>query len=134
MIVADTNLVAYLLIEGSHTDTARRVWQLDPDWRLPSLWRSEFLNVLATSFRASVLTRRQAEDAWERALAVFSLSEHEPSGGDVLDFALRLGISAYDAHFVALAAQLSALLVTFDRKLAEAAPDLARAAGEFVAA
>ena len=45
MIIADTNLVSYLLIEGERTVAVRRVHEKDPDWKLPTLWRSEFLNV-----------------------------------------------------------------------------------------
>jgi len=55
VIVSDTNLVAYLLINGDHTATARAVYQRDPDWRLPPLWRAEFLNVLTTTVRKGVL-------------------------------------------------------------------------------
>jgi hypothetical protein len=57
VIDADTNLVAYLLIDGDATPQARAAWQKDPDWILPPLWRSEFLNVLATSVRHGVLDR-----------------------------------------------------------------------------
>ncbi|MGZ5446412.1 MAG: hypothetical protein ACXWLY_31220 [Thermoanaerobaculia bacterium] len=55
MIVADTNLVAYLLIEGDKTAAARAVWKKDSRWMLPTLWRSEFLNVLTTAVRSRVL-------------------------------------------------------------------------------
>ena len=67
MIVADTNLVAYLLIEGEQTAHARAVWREDPAWKVPSLWRSELLNVLATSHRAGALTADEARLAWQRA-------------------------------------------------------------------
>ena len=55
MIVVDTNLVSYLLIEGKRTVEARQVRQRDPDCVLPPLWRGEFLNgppheVTATSW------------------------------------------------------------------------------------
>lgn len=117
MIVADTNFVAYLLIEGERTAAARQVWQRDPDWRLPPLWRSEFLNVLATAVRAGALEEEQAFRAWQVATSIFGGQEHEPGGEAVLRTALRERISAYDAHFVALAEALRVPLVTGDRKL-----------------
>jgi len=125
LIVADTNLVAYLLIEGEKTELARAVWNRDPQWMLPTLWRSEFLNVLATSIRARVLTREQARDRWHRALTLFGSHEIEARGDDVLDIAAERGLSAYDAQFIAVAIRLEVPLVTADRRVLNACPDLA---------
>ena len=122
MIVADTNLVAYLLIEGERTEEARRIWRRDPAWILPPLWRSELLNVLALSVRASVLEAEQARAAWRHAAHLFRSSELEPEGSAVLAAAIRLGISAYDAHFVVVAEGLGARLVTGDRELLDRCP------------
>ena len=60
MIVADVNLVAYLPINGPFTSAARAALVRDPHWIAPSLWRHEFLNILATSVRQKyvVLARR----------------------------------------------------------------------------
>jgi predicted nucleic acid-binding protein len=132
LIVADTNLVAYLLIEGEHTDAARAVWEADPHWMLPTLWRSEFLNVLATAVRARVVTAEEAHDAWRVALAVFAENETEPSGEDVLNAALTRNLSAYDAQFVVAAVDLNVPLVTSDRRLLKACPDLAVTPQQFV--
>jgi len=131
LIVADTNLVAYLLIEGDKTDLAREIWERESPWMLPTLWRSEFLNVLATSTRARVLTRQQAHEIWHRALILFGSHEFEPSGDEVLDIAAERGLSAYDAQFVATALKLDLPLVTSDRRLLAACPDVARSAARF---
>ena len=131
MIVADTNLISYLLIEGEQTEAARAVWGADPDWRMPPLWRAEFLMVLVLSTRAGVLDRDSALLAWRRATALFGACEIDPEGERVLAVALRDGLSAYDAQFVALAEDLGVYVVTADKGILRARPDLARAMGEF---
>lgn len=131
MIVADTNLVSYLLIEGEKTETARAVWGKDSRWMLPALWRSEFLNVLATSVRARVLTIAQAHETWRIAITIFGRNEIEPSGDSVLDAAAERNLSAYDAQFVVVATDLDVPLVTSDRRLLRACADLAIAPEQF---
>ncbi|HEV7427801.1 MAG TPA: type II toxin-antitoxin system VapC family toxin [Thermoanaerobaculia bacterium] len=125
MIVADKDLVAYLLIDGEKTALARAVWTADPLWMMPTLWRSEFLNVLTTSVRAKVLTLAEAHDTWNVAQTVFAHSEVEPSGDAVLQTAAARNLSAYDAQFVVAAADLEVRLITSDRRLLHACPDIA---------
>lgn len=132
MIVADTNLVAYLLIEGAHTATANAVWAKDAHWMLPTIWRSEFLNVLATSARANVLTLEQAHETWRVALTIFGRSEVEPEGTDVLDQAAERNLSAYDAQFAVAASDLGVSLVTSDRRLLAACADIAVSPEQFL--
>ena len=131
MIVADTNLVSYLLIQGERTEEARGVWARDAEWVAPPLWRSEFLNVLAIAHRAGVLSEEQARLAWQRAKALMAGREVEPDGDRVLSFALERGITAYDAHFVAVAADLGVPLVTSDRAVLERCSDIACAIEHF---
>lgn len=133
MIVADTNLVAYLLIEGDQTEAARRALARDPDWTMPTLWRSEFLSVLAVSHRAGVLDLDQALHVWRVATDLFGAREVEVDGESALRTAVEASISAYDAQFVVLAEQLGVSLVTADRKLTEACAPPAVALGEFAA-
>jgi predicted nucleic acid-binding protein len=133
VIVADTNLVAYLLIEGDKTDLARAVWTTDAQWMLPTLWRSEFLNVLTTSVRSKVLTLAEAHDIWDVALTVFGQNEVEPSGDAVLEAAAARNVSAYDAQYVVAAEDLEVPLITSDRRLLKACPDVAIAPETFSA-
>lgn len=60
MIVAGTNLIAYLLIDSAQTAQAEAILEKDGDWHAPSLWRHEFRNILATCVRANRLTRPMA--------------------------------------------------------------------------
>ena len=47
MIVADTNVISYLLLPTGFSEQASQLYRIDPDWAAPELWRSEFRNVLA---------------------------------------------------------------------------------------
>ncbi len=51
MIVADVNLVTYLLVPGPHTAAARSVQFRDSDWIAPGVWLYEFVNVMASHVR-----------------------------------------------------------------------------------
>jgi hypothetical protein len=42
---------------------------------LPTIWRSEFLNVLTTAVRANILTLQQAYDTWDIAVTMFGQNE-----------------------------------------------------------
>jgi predicted nucleic acid-binding protein len=132
VIVADTNLVAYLLIEGTQTALAKAVWEKDSQWMLPTIWRSEFLNVLTTSVRADVLTLQQAHNTWHVALTIFGRSEVEAQGEDVLDRAAERKLSAYDAQFAVAASDLDVSLVTLDRRLLAACADVAVTPEQFL--
>ncbi|MBM4352778.1 MAG: type II toxin-antitoxin system VapC family toxin [Deltaproteobacteria bacterium] len=132
MIVVDTNVIAYLLIQGERTDAARAVWQRDPQWLAPPLWRSEFLNVLAVSVRAQVLSESDARKAWSSGLTVMGHREVEVSGSDVLAAAIKYRLSAYDAQFVVAAAVNGTRLVTGDRRIPAACPELSVELDDFV--
>lgn len=132
MIVADTNLVAYLLIEGEGTAGARKVWKKDAEWLLPPLWRSEFLNVLALAARTELIGRDDAREGWFRATSLFHGREGEPEGVRVLESALDRGISAYDAQFVVVAEANGVPLVTADREVLQACPEIAVSPEAFV--
>ncbi len=38
MIVVDTNIIAYLYLQGEHTAQAEKVLQKDSEWMAPLLW------------------------------------------------------------------------------------------------
>lgn len=55
MIVADTNLITYLLLPTPMTAAAETLYRDDPEWAAPLLWRSELRNVLALYLRKGLL-------------------------------------------------------------------------------
>lgn len=133
MIVVDTNVVAYLVIDGERTAAARSVRRRDPAWCVPTWWRAEFMNVLARAVRHGVLDRSLAWALWTEATAMMRGFEASPAEEAVLLTAIDGGFTAYDAWFVALADALDVPLVTADRRLVAARPDRAILLEDFAA-
>jgi predicted nucleic acid-binding protein len=123
--VADTNVVAALLLRRAENPDVTNFFARDPDWRVPSLWRSEFRHVLLKHVRSNLLTSAQALAVWSRALTRLESKEHMIDGHQVLDLAIRFGCSTYDAEYVVLAKELNCSLLTFDRKLLQLFPEVA---------
>lgn len=123
MIVADTNLVVYLVLPGERTEDSERVLLKDPAWAAPILWRSGFRDVLATYVRSGRLELDDALLIAERAEALIASREFVVPARDVLGLAAASGCAAYDCEFVVLAHELGVPLVTNDRALLEAFPD-----------
>ena len=130
MIVADTNLIAYSLIEGPFTADAHRVMQMDEEWLAPPLWQSEFLNVLWLSIRTKVISHARADEAYSRAEVLVRTAER-PVAQRALALAVSSGCSTYDCEFVALAKDRRVPLVTNDQKVLAAFPDVAVSIQEF---
>ncbi len=124
MIVVDTNVIAYLLIEGDRTNRARSLWRGEPDWRVPPLWRHEFLNVLATFAKRGGADLADTTQLWARAVDTIGSGEIEVDMSAALELAVTGQISAYDAQFITLAKRLRVPLVTEDKKLRKMFPGL----------
>lgn len=125
MIVADTNLVAYLLLPGDQTAAARAAFARDPAWAAPLLWRSEFRNLLALYLRQGYLTLPKAIEIQRAAEELFAGREYAVSSEQVLPLAAKSGRSAYDCEFVAVALALSVPLVTSDAQILASFPEVA---------
>lgn len=125
MIVADTNLVAGLILRGARHEEARAVYGRDHLWSAPVLWRSEFTSVLARYLRNAGLSVDGAEEHYRQAEDLLSGREYFVPPARVLRLLTTSPCSAYDCEFVALAQVLEARLVTSDREVLDAFPDVA---------
>ena len=132
MIVVDTNLIAYLLITGEHTQRADAVKLRDPEWIAPLLWRSEFRNLLLLYIRQEIFDLDHAIDLLKQAEEIMQKQEHTISSVTVMKLATSSGCSAYDCEFVALAQDLGVPLVTSDRKVLTAFPEIAVSLEDFL--
>lgn len=133
MIVADSNVLAYLWLPGQHTAAAQAVWDLDPDWHVPLLWRAELRSILVGFLRRGVLDQAAVEAAMSAMEQALSATEHAVSSVAVFDTARRSPCSAYDCEFVALAETLDVMLVTEDRQVLAAFPQRALRMADFAA-
>jgi predicted nucleic acid-binding protein len=121
VVLIDTNVLAYLLLEGDRTALAQELYERDSDWRSEAFLMVEFSNVLATSIRSRAITREQGVKLLagaEALVPVLTSVQHER----VLEAAIQFGTSAYDARFIALAMQMKMKLVTEDARLRSAVP------------
>jgi predicted nucleic acid-binding protein len=127
MIVVDSNILAYLYLPGEFTEAAEALFESDPDWAAPVLWRSEFRNILAVYLRRGSLSFDQALAIQEEAESLLAGAEYEVDSRSVMMLVKDSDCSAYDCEFVALARQLGTSLVTMDSKLQREFPQIARA-------
>jgi len=112
------------------TAAAEALYQDDPEWGAPLLWRSELRNVLALYMRKDLLALHAALALQERAEELLEGREFQIPSADVLRLAHASGCSAYDCEFVALAEDLGTYLYTVDRGLLRAFPDTTLPLGE----
>lgn len=121
MVLVDTNILAYLLIEGDRTPLAQALYERDPDWRSEAFIMVEFSNILATYVRTQAMTYKQGLTLLAKSQALIStLTTLEHAEG--LETATDFKISAYDARFIAVAKDMRVKLVTEDSKLRAAVP------------
>lgn len=133
MLLVDTNVVAYLLIEGDHTAEARSLHRRDDDWRSEAFIMVEFVNVLTASIVARRMNLALAHQFLTEATLLLQGKLASIPHDSVLSLAVQYRVTAYDARFLALAQQLECRLVTEDAKLRAAAPELTQSLAEALA-
>jgi predicted nucleic acid-binding protein len=134
MIAVDSNILAYLLIDGGRTTEARLLLERDPDWHSDAFSLVELTNILATTIRVGDLDVSRATIALVEAQAVISAGLHAVAHSEALTLANRFRVSAYDARYLGVALALGVPLVSEDRRLRTAAPDLTQSLADALAA
>jgi predicted nucleic acid-binding protein len=132
MIVADSNLIAYLHLPGPKAEVADAVLVKDSEWWVPPLWKSEFRSILFAYMRTRGMDGLTAEAHWVQALDHLSSTQKEPAPASVLAKARKSKLSGYDAEFVVLAEELGVPLVTSDAQILRAFPKLALSPEDFL--
>lgn len=125
MIVVDTNVIAYLLLRGDHSEASERLYKVDPDWVAPRLWSDEFLNVLCTYERNGLLDAQDAANILADSLLLMDGKSYDIPPHRTLSTARRSGCSGYDSQYIALAEELGIKLYTHNKRILVACPGLA---------
>ncbi|VAW83724.1 hypothetical protein MNBD_GAMMA16-1229 [hydrothermal vent metagenome] len=125
MIVADTNIITYLLLPTSYTSSVDSLYKIDSDWAAPRLWKSEFRNVLALYLRKKIITLEKALQLQDMAESIIDRNEFDISSPQILALIESSNCSSYDCEFIALANQLNIPLVTQDKKILKEFPSRA---------
>jgi predicted nucleic acid-binding protein len=94
-------------------------------WHVPILWRSELRSALAGYIGRGTLNVEDASGIMMAAQTALAGCEHLVASRAVLELAASSGLSAYDCEFVTLAQSLAVPLVTEDRAILKAFPDVA---------
>jgi predicted nucleic acid-binding protein len=125
VIVADTNLIAYFAVRDANSELADAVFEADPVWVAPLLWRSELRSALIKYIRHAGMSLEAALVALRLAEEVVGGREYRVSSEKVLELAMQTDCSAYDCEYVALAQDLGVPLVTADKQVLRAFPKIA---------
>ena len=132
--VIDTNVVAYLLLGAeAYVDESRACFEHVATALAPAHWEAELTNVVWMAVRAGVLSAAEgpARLGLARRLGIESMATATLCQGALLR-AIESGVSVSDTLFVELAARSACPLLTFDKAVLKAFPDIARRPRDFV--
>lgn len=125
--VVDTNVIAYLLLGTAvFVDESRACFERVATPLAPAHWEAELANVVWMAVKAGVVSAADgpARLGLARRLGIESIATATLSQGALLR-AIESGVSVYDTLFVELAARSACPLVTFDKAVLKAFPDIA---------
>ena len=132
MIVVDSNIIACMTFPTPYSTIVSALYEKDPVWEAPVLWKSEFLNVLALHYRSGLVNYHEGLIALDFAERLIGSREHRVSAKAVIDTVINSTSSSYDCEFIVLAKRLETKLVTYDRKIIQEFPDIALTAEAFL--
>jgi predicted nucleic acid-binding protein len=127
MIVVDNSVLSgFAIPEDDYNRLAWKARDLDGDWHAPELVRSEFRSVCNGYLRKGEprANIHLFSLAAEQSIVIHRLA-HERVFDVLVESQKTVPLSAYDAEYVALARQLGCKLVTTDKEVLKAFPDVA---------
>lgn len=121
MIVVDSTVVPYLLIEGELTEEVRTLHGLDPDWMTPPILNHEMLDVLA-AVGTEENSWENVERVWKELRLLLGSRQQIPDPVRSLRIAVETGLTGHQAQYLCLAVSLEVPLVTESPGLLRVSP------------
>jgi predicted nucleic acid-binding protein len=118
-------LIAYFAIRDANSELADAVFETDPVWVAPLLWRSELRSALTKYIRYAGMSLEAALVALRSAEEAIGGREYSVSSERILELAVQTGCTAYDCEYVVLARELDVPLVTADKQILRVFPKTA---------
>ncbi|HME24131.1 MAG TPA: type II toxin-antitoxin system VapC family toxin [Acetobacteraceae bacterium] len=120
--IVDASVAVKWVMAEAHAEAALRLLESGIGLTAPAHWLGEAVNAIWAACRRGDLVEQEAhERAATLAEAPIAVVPLDRLVSAAMTLALRLGITVYDALYLALAEQQGALLVTDDRRLLTAA-------------
>jgi predicted nucleic acid-binding protein len=126
-VVVDTSVVAYLLLgTEAFVDEAKACFTGVSNPIAPAHWEAELTNVVWMAIRSGILPPAEGpvRVGLARRLGIESVNTVTLCQGALLR-SVTSGIAVYDTLFVELAARTACPLLTFDKAVIKAFPDIA---------
>ena len=123
MIVVDTNILAHFWLPSDHTELSEQLFQWDPEWIAPVLWKSEFRNVVILYLRKKLIDLPEAIQITEKAENQMKEREFHVNSIQVYNLADQSDCSSYDCEFISLAEDLDIKLITMDKQILRSFPE-----------
>ena len=134
MIVADANLWVALLLKHEKSAVADAVFGLEQRWHAPWLCLSELRNAGLMYVKRELTTAAHLVRVVEHwRLLVPAKRRHHPDDSLVVQRAWESGCTAYDCEYVVTAEVLGLPLLTWDKQVLKAFPDIAQPPEAYVA-
>lgn len=125
MIVVDTNILAHFWLPSDHTELCEQLFQWDPEWVAPILWKSEFRSVITLYMRKNLINLAEAIQITEKAENQMKEREYHINSIHVYTLVDQSKCSSYDCEFISLAEELDIKLITMDKQILHLFPDRA---------
>jgi len=127
MTVIDCTVLADLLVgESELQQGAQRLWQEDPHWISPALWRYELGSVLGKYLRAGKIDLDLMSELLVVSEGLVFETVNEIDSALIARISVSRGLSFYDASYVCLAMSRNLPLRTRDSKILKCCADLAK--------